>query len=239
MRKPGSNGAETLRNLRTAAIQLLSEHGYGAMNLRMLAKKVGIQASSLYNYIDSKQQLLFLLCEETTDNLLVEFDVTVNAAEDPAERLRKFVAFHLGYHIVNRKQASVLQMEIRSLTAKNFQAVSKLQRLYTDKVRAIIDSGVEIGAFQVRDSEIATFALLQMLTAVTRWYRPQGRLTLDQMVGIYTDLSFGMLRANDGASARQIASISTPSKGPRAIPSPAPPATRRPRRSEPVLSAEN
>jgi tetracycline repressor-like protein len=63
----------------------------------------------------------------------------------------------------------------------------------------------------VRDSEIATFALLQMLTAVTRWYRPQGRLTLDQMVGIYTDLSFGMLRANDGASARQIASISTPS----------------------------
>jgi AcrR family transcriptional regulator len=238
MRKPGSNGAETLRNLRTAAIQLLSEHGYGAMNLRMLAKKVGIQASSLYNYIDSKQQLLFLLCEETTENLLVEFDLTVNAAEDPAERLRKFVAFHLGYHIVNRKQASVLQMEIRSLTAKNFQAVSKLQRLYTDKVRAIIDSGVEIGAFQVRDSEIATFALLQMLTAVTRWYRPQGRLTLDQMVGIYTDLSFGMLWAEGDASARQIASNSAP-KAPRAIPSPAPPATRRPRRSEPVLSAEN
>jgi AcrR family transcriptional regulator len=129
MRKPGSNGAETLRNLRTAAIQLLSEHGYGAMNLRMLAKKVGLQASSLYNYIDSKQQLLFLLCEETTENLMVEFDLTVNAAEDPAERLRKFVAFHLGDHIINRKQASVLQMEIRSLTAKNFQAVSKLQRL--------------------------------------------------------------------------------------------------------------
>ena len=59
----------TLRNLRTAAIQLMSEHGYGAMNLRMLAKKVGIQASSLYNYIESKQQLLFLLCEETTDKL--------------------------------------------------------------------------------------------------------------------------------------------------------------------------
>jgi len=46
MRKPGSNGAETLRNLRTAAIQLLAEHGYGAMNLRMLAKKVGVQATA-------------------------------------------------------------------------------------------------------------------------------------------------------------------------------------------------
>ncbi len=190
MRKPGSNGAETLRNLRTAAIQLLAEHGYGAMNLRMLAKKVGIQASSLYNYIDSKQQLLFLLCEETTENLLVEFDQTVKAADDPRDRMRRFVECHLGFHIVNRKQASVLQMEMRSLTAKNFEAISKLQRLYTDKVRAIVDAGVAVGAFQVEDSEIATFALLQMLTAVTRWYRPQGRLTLEQLVEIYSDLEF-------------------------------------------------
>jgi len=239
MRKPGSNGAETLRNLRTAAIQLLSEHGYGAMNLRMLAKKVCIQASSLYNYIDSKQQLLFLLCEETTENLLVEFDRTVKPIEDLEDRLRKFIQFHLGYHIINRKQASVLQMEMRSLTAKNHEAILKLQRLYTDKVRGIIDQGVELGNFRVEDSEIATFALLQMLTAVIRWYRPQGRLTIDQLVEIYTDLSFGMLRADEGANAEQTAAISTASKGPRATPSAAATATRRPRRSEPVLSVES
>ena len=238
MRKPGSNGAETLRNLRTAAVQLLSGYGYGAMNLRMLAKEVGLQASSLYNYIDSKQQLLFWLCEETTESLLVEFDQTLEGVEHPGDRLRKFVAFHLGYHIVNRKQASVLQMEMRSLTAKNYQAISKLQRLYTDKVRGIIDAGVEVGEFQVEDSEIATFALLQMLTAVTRWYRPQGRLALDQLVEIYTDLSFGMLRADRDAAAKRVASKVTASRQPGAIPSPTPPATRRPRRSEPVISAE-
>jgi AcrR family transcriptional regulator len=237
MRKPGSNGAETLRNLRTAAIQLMSEHGYGAMNLRMLAKKVGIQASSLYNYIDSKQQLLYLLCEETTESLLAEFDQTIEAVDDPEERLRKFVALHLGYHIVNRKQASVLQMEIRSLTAKNFQAISKLQRLYTDKVRGIIDRGVEVGEFQVKDSEIATFALLQMLTAVTRWYRPQGRLSLEQLVEIYTDLSFGMLRSDGAASARQIASNSAQAKGSRRMAPSAAADARRPRQSEPVISA--
>lgn len=239
MRKPGSNGAETQRNLRAAAIQLLSEHGYGAMNLRMLAKKVGIQASSLYNYIESKQQLLFLLCEETTDNLLVEFDQTIKPVADPIEGMRKFVAFHLGYHIVNRKQASVLQMEMRSLTAKNYQAISKLQRLYTDKVRGIIDGGIEAGEFRVRDSEIATFALLQMLTAVTRWYRPQGRLTLDQLIAIYTDLSLGMLHAESAATAAKIVSLVTPAKGSRAVALPASTASRRPRRSEPTLSAES
>jgi AcrR family transcriptional regulator len=239
MRKPGSNGVATLRNLRTAAIQLMSEHGYGAMNLRMLAKKVGIQASSLYNYIESKQQLLFLLCEETTENLLAEFEQTVGAAADPAERLRKFVAFHLSYHIINRKQASVLQMEIRSLTAKNYQAVTKLQRAYTDKVRDIIDTGVALGVFRVRDSEIATFALLQMLTAVTRWYRPQGRLTMEQLVESYTDLSLGMMHANDAASVAHIASIAGPPKSARPLSSLTSAATRRARRAEPILAAES
>src|ERR1700728_4052258 len=240
MRKPGSNGAETLRNLRTAAIQLLAEHGYGAMNLRMLAKKVGIQASSLYNYIDSKQQLLFLLCEETTENLLAEFDQTVKTADDPKDRLRRFVECHLGFHIVNRKQASVLQMEMRSLTAKNFEAISKIQRLYTDKVRAIVDAGVEVGAFQVEDSEIATFALLQMLTAVTRWYRPQGRLTLEQLIDIYTDLSFGMLHADSSAvNDATIPAASAAAKATPAIMSSATATARRSRRSEPALSAES
>ncbi len=237
MRKPGSNGAETQRNLRTAAIQLLSEHGYGAMNLRMLAKKVGVQASSLYNYIDSKQQLLYLLCEETTAALALELDQTLKGVKEPAERLRKFVAFHLGFHIVNRKQASVLQMEIRSLTTKNFQAITKLQRLYTDKVHRIVDDGVAAGAFRVADSEIATFALVQMLTAVTRWYRPQGRLALDDLVEIYTDLSFGMLHANRAAILNRSASKAAASKASRALSAATSVVSQRPQ-PEPIADAD-
>jgi AcrR family transcriptional regulator len=225
MRKPGSNGAQTLRNLRIAAIQLLSEHGYQAMNLRMLAGKVGVQAGSLYNYIESKQQLLFWLLEETTQKLLVEFDLTLNGVDDPAERLRKFVGFHLAYHVANRKQSAVLQNEMRSLTTKNYHAIAKLQRLYTDKVLAIIEEGARLGRFRVDDAEIATFAILQMLTAIIRWYRPQGRLTLKQVIEIYNDLTFGMLRADDGAGTRRVAlSEAPPRQRLRAIT----PATRRP-----------
>lgn len=234
MRKPGSNGAETLRNLRTAAVQLLSEHGYEGMNLRLLAGKVGLQASSLYNYIDSKQQLLFWLCEETTGALAIELEHTLKGVEDSTERLRKFVAFHLSYHILNRKQASVLQMEIRSLTAKNYQAITKLQRLYTDKVRSIVDDGVADGSFKVADSEIATFALVQMLTAVTRWYRPQGRLTLDDLVEIYTDLSFGMLHVDRAASASRIATKPAAAKAARSISAGTSVISRRPPRPEPI-----
>jgi len=201
MRKPGSNGAKTLRKLRLAAIRLLSEHGYQGMNLRMLASDLGMQAGSLYNYIDSKQALLFWLLREATEKLLSGFDESVAGIEDAEEQVRQFVAFHLEYHVVNRKQSAVLSTEMRSLTPRNYRAISQLQRLYTDKVGEIVDRGLKAGKFEVMDSRIAAFALVQMLTGVTRWYRPQGRLKPDELIAVYTGLALGMLKAGKSASS--------------------------------------
>ncbi len=195
MRKPGSKGPETSRNLRSAAIQLLAERSYEGMNLRLLASKLRLQAGSLYNYIESKQQLLFWLMKESTEKLLREFEATITPIEDPAQQMLKFVAFHVGYHIANRKEASVLLTEMRSLSPQNNRAIKQLQRLYTDKVQEIVERGAAAGKFRVEDSRIATFVLLQMLTSVARWYRPRGRLTVAALIDVYTGLAFAMLGA--------------------------------------------
>jgi len=196
MRKPGSKGPETSRNLRSAAIQLLAERSYEGMNLRLLASKLRLQAGSLYNYIESKQQLLFWLMKDSTEKLLREFEATITPIEDPAQQMLKFVAFHVGYHIANRKEASVLLTEMRSLSPQNNRAIKQLQRLYTDKVQEIVERGAAAGKFRVEDSRIATFVLLQMLTSVARWYRPRGRLTVAALIDVYTGLAFAMLGAN-------------------------------------------
>jgi AcrR family transcriptional regulator len=195
MRKPGSKGPETLRNLHSAAIQLLSERSYQGMNLRLLASKLRLQAGSLYNYIESKQHLLFWLMKDSTEKLLREFDATIAGIHDPVEQMLKFVVFHVGYHIANRKEASVLMTEMRSLTRPNYRSIKQLQRLYTDKIQELVERGCEQGKFHVEDSRIATFVLLQMLTSVARWYSPRGRLSEDELTGVYTDLAFAMLGA--------------------------------------------
>jgi AcrR family transcriptional regulator len=195
MRKPGSKGPETSRNLRSAAIQLLAERSYEGMNLRLLASKLRLQAGSLYNYIESKQQLLFWLMKDSTEKLLREFEATITPIADPAQQMLKFVAFHVGYHIANRKEASVLLTEMRSLSPQNNRAIKQLQRLYTDKVQEIVERGTAVGKFRVEDSRIATFVLLQMLTSVARWYRPRGRLTVAALIDVYTGLAFAMLGA--------------------------------------------
>ncbi len=44
-----------------------------------------------------------------------------------------------------------------------------------------------------------------MLTSVTQWYKPRGRLTVDELIAVFTELSFAML----GASPAQLSAGAT------------------------------
>jgi AcrR family transcriptional regulator len=202
MRKPGSNGPDTMRKLRSAAIRLLSTCGYQGMNLRMLASTLGMHAGSLYNYIDSKQDLLYWLMKEATEKLLERFEQEIEKVADPEEQIREFVAFHLRYHIINRKESAVLATEMRSLTPRNRHAIAHLQRLYTDKIHEIVRRGHAAGLFRIDDPQIAAFGIVQMLTGITRWYNPRGRLSVDELIAIYTDMTLGILNVNVASRVR-------------------------------------
>ncbi len=193
MRKPGSNGAETLCALRSAAIELIGQHGYEAMNLRMLANRVGVTPASIYRYFENKQQLLFSIVEEVTRKLTSELTGILEKVESPEQQMRAFIAFYLGYQVNNRIESFVLWTEMRSLTPPNFRAISTLQRIYTNKVRSMVERGVQTGQFAVEDCEIATYSLIQMLITVGRWYNPRGRIKPATLIEIYTNQILRML----------------------------------------------
>src|SRR3712207_713678 len=115
-RSTGSNGARTAAAIRRAALGLIYRQGFAAMNLRDLAAEVGIQPSSLYNHITSKQALLFDLMQEHMQTLLDSTDAALAAAE-PAlmERLRAFLAHHVLYHMERRQEVYIANFELRAL----------------------------------------------------------------------------------------------------------------------------
>jgi AcrR family transcriptional regulator len=54
-----------LSTLKTAAAELFSSIGYHAVSLRDLAKEIKLSPGAIHNHIDSKQELLFTLTEES------------------------------------------------------------------------------------------------------------------------------------------------------------------------------
>jgi AcrR family transcriptional regulator len=187
-RTVGSSGPKTMQAIRRAGLRLIFEHGYAAMSLRQLAADVGIQPGSLYNHISTKQDLLFDLIQDHITELLRQLDLALEGKDQPAEKLRAFVAFHVTYHMTKKREVFIANSELRSLAPKNYDAIVKLRSAYERRLADILAEGVSEGAFEVVDIQVATFAILALLTGICTWYRPGGRLTREAIVAAHEKL---------------------------------------------------
>ncbi|MEH2534075.1 AcrR family transcriptional regulator [Bradyrhizobium sp. AZCC 1588] len=184
----GSHGPKTMEAIRKAGLRLIFEHGYAAMSLRQLAAEVGIQSGSLYNHISTKQELLFVLIRDHINELLRQLDRALLGKLEPADKLRAFVAFHVSYHMTKKREVFIANSELRSLEPKNYEEIVALRGAYERRLAEILTEGVTEGEFEVVDIQVATFAILSLLTGLTAWYRPGGRLTKEAIVAAHEKL---------------------------------------------------
>jgi len=184
----GSHGPKTMEAIRKAGLRLIFEHGYAAMSLRQLAAAVGIQAGSLYNHISTKQELLFDLVQEHMHELLRQLDLALAGKQRPADKLSAFAASHVTYHMTKKREVYIANSELRSLEPKNYDAMVKLRSVYERRLSDILSEGVAEGVFEVVDIQVATFAILALLTGICTWYRPGGRLTREAIVAAHEKL---------------------------------------------------
>lgn len=194
-RKAGSQGAATAQAIRQAGLELIFEHGYEGMSLRDLAQRVGLQPGSLYNHIATKQALLFDLVREHMNTLTAALDQALAGIEGPPARLDAFLAFHLRYHLTRKVEVFVNNSELRSLEPANHAAIMALRQGYEQRLSAILAEGSALGLFVVEDVPVTTYVILAMLTGVTAWYRPGGRLDAEAVVAIHRRLVLEGLRA--------------------------------------------
>ena len=196
----GSHGPKTLEAIRKAGLRLIFEHGYEAMSLRQLAAEVGIQVGSLYNHIATKQELLFDLVQDHINELLRQLDLALAGKEEPHDRLRAFVAFHVTYHMTRKREVYIANSELRSLEPRNYEAVVALRSAYEQRLADILADGVAAGVFEVVDVQVATFAILALLTGLCNWYRPGGRLTREAIIAAHEKLVLSGVAAHQTAS---------------------------------------
>lgn len=185
-RTTGSHSDITGPRVRAAALRLFARHGFAAVSMRRIATDVGVQAGALYNYTPDKQTLLFELMRDHMVELLEAVRDLPDA--NPALRLEAFVRFHIGFHHERPDAVFIAYMELRNLSAQNFAEVEALRRRYETVLEEILRAGVDVGAFEVADTKIATLAVIAMLTGVNTWFRSAGRLSLDDVQDQYWDM---------------------------------------------------
>ncbi|NTV65612.1 MAG: TetR/AcrR family transcriptional regulator [Oscillochloris sp.] len=175
------------------AARLFHERGYGAVGMRTIADVVGVRASTLYHYFESKAHLLYQISLGVARDFAEDLLPILDGPGTPAERLALFIRSHIEWRWRRRHWISTAHHELRSLEAEWANEISGYLRDYQHTVQAFIARGVAEGAFQVHNSQLAGIALLDMINGVNGWYRPDGPLTIEQIAAAYADLAVGHL----------------------------------------------
>ncbi len=199
----GKSTEDTILDMKRAATRLIAQHGFEGMNLRMLAEDIGVKAGSFYNHIESKESLLHGLLTDTMQQLMQGLDAALAGAADPADALRRFVAFHIGFHAARRDEVFIGNAELRSLTPEHRADIVARRDVYEQRLRAILSAGRRAGLFDPGDLRVASYALIAMLSGVCTWYRRDGRLGVQALVRQYTRMAFGVVGADQALAAGQ------------------------------------
>ncbi len=162
-----SAGTRKEEIINTAA-KLFKEKGFSAVTMRDLAKAMGIKAASLYNHIDSKQDILkdiiISLAEEFTNGmeLIKKSDATAIG------KLKQIVALHLQITIQNTHGMASLNNDWMHLEDQ-LDYYLELRRNYEKDFMDIIESGMESGEIIDSNPEVIMFSILSTLRSLYLW----------------------------------------------------------------------
>lgn len=183
-----------------AAAALFAERGYHATTMQDLTEATGLTAGGLYHYIGSKEQLLIAICDELMEPLLGTVAALGLDELEPAAALRALVgawvaqvATHRAHMLVFLQERHVIEREPQW---RHVAASRKRFERLLDETLARVEQETG-GQARFPDRRLTTFALLGMVNHLPQWYRPRGRLTVEQIADGFCDMVLG---PRDGAA---------------------------------------
>ncbi len=170
------------------AARLFREKGYSGSTLRGLADRSGVKGGSIYHHYSSKQEILYVIMEQTMTNLINRVQLAIKDESDPLEKLRKAIIFHIEYHTLDRDQTYVADAELRSLEADNYKKIVAMRNSYEKIYRTILLEGERAGKMRIENIKIGSRALLQMCTGISYWFDPDGEQSISEIAENYVSL---------------------------------------------------
>jgi len=192
----GSDGGRTEAAMRNAALRLIARHGYDAVSMRRLADEVGVQAAALYRYFPTKEDLLHTLMREHMEALIASWTDLSDAQADPRAQLAAFVRNHIAFHLARRSSTHVNNLELRSLSPERLSLIVGLRETYERELRGILQRGADARVFDIDDPALVAMAIIQMITGIIVWFRPDERLSVEDLTDRYLTMTLRLAGAN-------------------------------------------
>jgi AcrR family transcriptional regulator len=165
---------QKLEGLLSSAAREFAQRGYDRTSMRDLARASGVSLAGVYYYVQSKEELLFLIQSRNFEAVIAGMRDALRGVTDPVERLQRFIDNHLDYFATHMAEMKVLSREADALEGDFLQSVNDMKRQYT---RALMDVLAEIEKAHGpahASRRVAAYSLFGMMNWIYTWYDPLG-----------------------------------------------------------------
>src|SRR6201996_453313 len=173
------------------ATKFFGDNGYEDTKWADVASAVGLGPTALYHYFESKQHCLFEILVEAAEDARAEFE-RLNEG-DFADAFPAVVrgSFERGDREARRARVLVAEQGLvrhRRPAPREEDARVRafaLLKEYEAGWRDLLAAGMAEGTIPAVDPDLLSRAVIGTYNSVWQWYRPEGRLALEEVADFY------------------------------------------------------
>lgn len=171
---------EKRKKLLQHAAMIFAKKGYEKTSLEEIASRLKLSKASLYHYVRSKEEVLYLIQLEALEEILEEIRALIASDVEPDTKLKQVIERYIRSatrkHIIGalRQQELILPEKWRRKIIAKRDEFDSLCRL-------VIQEGIATGDFQAVNWKMSYMAMMGALNWIIKWYSPQGDMSVEEI----------------------------------------------------------
>ncbi len=174
------NGTKKDAIVRKAAA-LFRKKGFASSSMRDLADMVGVEASSLYNHIGSKSEILQSICFTVADDFNMHLTEVEKSSVGSLEKLETLIRFHIKMMLEQYDEVYVANHEWKQLQEPYLDNFLTQRKLYESTLIEIIEHGISKGEIKNLQPYVMVLTILSSVRGLESWHRNKKNVTPENL----------------------------------------------------------
>lgn len=160
---------------------LFRKKGFAASSMRELADNIGVEASSLYNHIGSKSEILRSICFKVANDFNTHLQEVEKMEGSIVEKLENLVSFHIHMMLDNYDEVYVANHEWKQLEEPYLSNFLSQRKTYEGRLVDIINSGIQKGELKKMHPHVAVLVILSSVRGLEFWQSNKKNISVNEL----------------------------------------------------------
>lgn len=164
------NGSKKNVIIRKASA-LFRKKGFSATSMRDIAEAIGVEAPSLYNHIESKNEILIEICFGIA-RLFTDFlkEVERNSGSN-LSKIESIIRFHISMMLGEFENVYISNHEWKHLPEPYLGEFKNQRRNYRLRIAAILQKGIDKREIRRVNANVSVHTILSAINGIEYWQK--------------------------------------------------------------------